>query len=120
MKGTSDPSKVELFFLTRRGAVEYVDNYCTSPGTMDSLGVFSKDAWHRFRLHARWSVDPNVGFVQVMVDGKERLPLQSVSNMLDGAGRVQMMRIGTYESLNASHYQATYNVFYDNFLIRQL
>jgi hypothetical protein len=116
-----DSSKVEYLFSSRAGAV--IDDgygFCTtSKGTLDSLGTFPKGSWQHFKLRAKWSVDPAVGFVQAWMDGVERLPRRLQSTLIDGTGRVQMFRLGLYESLNASNYHATFNVFYDDLVVRK-
>jgi hypothetical protein len=118
---TGDASKVELLFSSRAGAV--VDDgygFCTTDaGTLDSLGVLPRDMWHRITLRAKWSTDASVGFIQVWVNGREVLPKRNQRTLIDGTGRVQMFKIGLYESQNADIHHATYHAFYDNVVIRK-
>jgi hypothetical protein len=118
----ADSSKVEFVFATASGPIGDNGGFCTTPESLDpdSLGTFSKDSWHHFKLHARWSVDENVGFVQAWVDGREALARRSQATLIGGTGRLQMFRLGVYESNNAQYYGGEYNVLYDNLVIREL
>jgi hypothetical protein len=96
----ADPAEFKLVLRIRGGAPTQGGGACTVPtDAFRDLGTFSRDAWHHILLHAKWSDDPSVGFMEVEIDGVKEpghgLPKEYIQNFL-GEGRLQMFRIGIY------------------------
>lgn len=104
-----------MSFESRSGAIfANSTGHCDTTGRKSyALGTFTKDTWHRFKLHARWSTDPGVGFVEVWVDGTKLAGREYRATLLDGEGRKQWFRIGPYDSANTT----TWRVYYDNVIM---
>jgi len=48
------------------------------------LAPLQRGHWHDFVMHAKWSSDPNVGFLEIWVDGKNVLPKHMTANKYPG------------------------------------
>jgi hypothetical protein len=49
-----------------------------------NLAPLQRGHWHDFILHAKWSSDPAVGFLEAWIDGANVLPKQMVANKYPG------------------------------------
>jgi hypothetical protein len=49
-----------------------------------SLATLLRNHWHDFVMHAKWSSDPNVGFLEIWIDGVNVLPKHMASNKYPG------------------------------------
>ena len=50
------------------------------------LGPLPRDRWLRFRLHVKWHADPNVGFVELWMNGGPKIKRTYVATAAPGAG----------------------------------
>ena len=65
------------------------------------LGPISRGEWHEFLVHAKWSSDPRVGFIEVFQDGRLILPKLHLQNAYkDSSGRPirHYIKQGLYKS----------------------
>jgi hypothetical protein len=65
------------------------------------LGPISRGVWHRFLVHAKWSPDPRVGFLEVCMDDRLILPRTFLQNAYrDRRGRPieHYIKQGLYKS----------------------
>jgi hypothetical protein len=58
------------------------------------LGPLPRDRWLRFRLHVKWSADPNEGFVELWMNGGRKIELTHVATAPPGVGHY--VRQGLY------------------------
>src|SRR3954464_12902735 len=71
------------------------------------LAPLQRGHWHDFVMHAKWSSDPSVGFLEIWIDGKNVLPKHMTSNKYPGmrnymeAGLYRNGHIGDPDLLNA-------------------
>ena len=49
-----------------------------------TLATLLREHWHDFVMHAKWSSDPNVGFLEMWIDGVNVLPMHRTSNKYSG------------------------------------
>jgi uncharacterized protein (TIGR03382 family) len=49
-----------------------------------NLAPLLRNHWHDFVMHAKWSSDPNVGFLEMWIDGVNVLPKHMTSNKYPG------------------------------------
>jgi uncharacterized protein (TIGR03382 family) len=49
-----------------------------------NLATLLRNHWHDFVMHAKWSSDPNVGFLEMWIDGVNVLPMHPGSNKYPG------------------------------------
>ena len=73
---------------------------CYSPSSMlyTNLGSLQYDRWYDFVLHVKWSTDPAVGFVELWVDGQQRVPLTHGQTLADVAAASVYWKQGFYRS----------------------
>jgi len=93
------------------------------------LAPLQRGHWHDFVMHAKWSSDPSVGFLEIWIDGQNVLPKHMTSNKYPGmrnymlAGLYRNGHIGdpnlTYP--NGSHVYGTDGapgvVYLDGFIV---
>jgi hypothetical protein len=60
--------------------VDFTTRACT---TLD-LTKLLRNHWHDFVMHAKWSSDPNVGFIEMWIDGVNVLPMRMGPNKFPG------------------------------------
>jgi len=48
------------------------------------LAPLQRGHWHDFVMHAKWSSDPSVGFLEIWIDGKNVLPKHMTANKYPG------------------------------------
>jgi hypothetical protein len=86
---------VRLFLHVRGGDLESLDEGCRfhSERSFD-LGPLPRDRWLRFRLHIKWSADPNEGFVELWMNGGRKIPLTHVATAPPGVNHY--VRQGLY------------------------
>lgn len=76
--GNTIPGTVELtglFVYATDGHLEYQDNKSTTPAYeifWRSANVITRDVWHTILLHKKYSVDPQVGFIEIWFDGAQQ------------------------------------------------
>jgi hypothetical protein len=49
-----------------------------------NLAPLQRGHWHDFVMHAKWSSDPGVGFLEIWIDGKNVLPKHMAANKYPG------------------------------------
>jgi MYXO-CTERM domain-containing protein len=49
-----------------------------------TLATLLRGHWHDFVMHAKWSSDPKVGFLEIWIDGTNVLPLHPCANKYPG------------------------------------
>jgi hypothetical protein len=101
VRRNADPGKFDLRQSIRGGTITDPNGGCTMdlPEVSVPLGTFTKGAWHRVILHARWSSNPSIGFERMWIDGVEVMPKQTRATLIAGATS-QMFRLGLYNSIN--------------------
>jgi hypothetical protein len=65
------------------------------------LGPISRGKWHEFLVHALWSREPKVGFIEVYLDSRRILPklhLQNVYEDANGKPIPHYIKQGLYKS----------------------
>ena len=80
------------------------------------LGPISRGVWHEFLVHAKWSRDPRVGFIEVYLDDRRILPRLRLQNVyLDSNGKpiLHYIKQGLYKS---DEIRSTY-VYHDGMVI---
>jgi Polysaccharide lyase len=86
---------VRLFLHVRGGDLVSYDEGCYFRYERSfDLGPLPRDRWLRFRLHIRWSADPNEGFVELWMNGGRKIPLTHVATAPPGVGHY--LRQGIY------------------------
>ncbi|MFL5364522.1 MAG: polysaccharide lyase [Myxococcales bacterium] len=93
------------------------------------LAPLQRGHWHDVVMHAKWSSDPSVGFLEIWVDGKNVLPKHMTANKYPGmrnymlAGLYRNGHIGDPDLLNpdGSHVYGTDGtpgvVYLDGFIV---
>lgn len=78
VNGLANP--VRLLFNVRGGDIVRYGGSCDFryERTFD-LGPLPRDRWLRFRLHIKWHADPNVGFVELWMNGGRKIKLTNVA-----------------------------------------
>jgi hypothetical protein len=61
-----------------------------------NLAPINKGQWHDFVVHAKWSSDPNVGFLDIWIDGQHVLPMHMCSNKYPGMRNY--LEVGLYRN----------------------
>lgn len=65
---------VRLIFNVRGGEILSFGDGCDFQyGRAFDLGPMPRDRWLRFRLHIRWHADPDVGFVELWMNGGRKI-----------------------------------------------
>jgi hypothetical protein len=80
------------------------------------MGRIEFGRWHEFLVHVKWSTDPDVGFLEVWLDGDrilEKTKLQNVFADASGAPIGHYVKQGLYKSNDLP----TAHVFHDGMLI---
>jgi hypothetical protein len=54
--------------------------------------------WHDFVMHAKWSSNPKIGYLEIWIDGVNVLPKHMGSNMY--AGMQNYLLLGLYRNLH--------------------
>jgi uncharacterized protein (TIGR03382 family) len=73
--------------------VDYVTRACRESLTLATL---LRNHWHDFVMHAKWSSDPNVGFLEMWIDGVNVLPMHPGANKYPGMKNYLI--VGLYRS----------------------
>lgn len=75
-----------------------------------------KDAWEKFVLHAKWSSDPKVGFIELYYNGQMVLPklMTSTMHIVNGQTVNNIISYGIYRD---SSITSTDVVFHDGFVV---
>jgi hypothetical protein len=61
--------------------VDQATSTCRETVTLTAL---LRNHWHDFVMHAKWSSDPNVGFLEMWIDGVNVLPMHRAANKYPG------------------------------------
>jgi Polysaccharide lyase len=86
---------VRLFLHVRGGDLVSYDEGCSFRYERSfDLGPLPRDRWLRFRLHVKWSADPNEGFVELWMNGGRKVPFTRVATAPPGVGHY--VRQGIY------------------------
>jgi hypothetical protein len=76
---------VRLIFNVRGGEIVRYGGSCELQYERAwDLGPLPRDRWLRFRLHIKWSADPNEGFVELWMNGGRKIPLTHVATAPHG------------------------------------
>jgi Polysaccharide lyase len=63
------------------------ESTCSNPYRKTwNLGSVSTGRWYDFVVHVKWSADPNVGFVEVFVNGRRVLAKTNAATLYSGQG----------------------------------
>ncbi|MBN1209683.1 MAG: heparin lyase I family protein [Myxococcaceae bacterium] len=80
--------------------------------TQWTMKGLTRDQWHDFVLHIKWSANPNVGFVELWYDGQLVVPKRYVRTMFDSSG-ANYLKMGLYRDAAT---QPTAVLFHDGFV----
>jgi hypothetical protein len=86
---------VRLLFNVRGGDIVRFGGSCELQYERAwDLGPLPRDRWLRFRLHIKWSADPNEGFVELWMNGARKIERTRVATAPPGVGHY--VRQGLY------------------------
>jgi hypothetical protein len=96
--GAVETGSAPLYF---RGEDKYitmclVDHATSACRETFNLAELQRGHWHDFVMHAKWSSNPNVGFLEIWIDGVNVLPKHMTSNKY--AGMRNYLLIGLYRN----------------------
>jgi hypothetical protein len=77
------------------------------PGETVWTHPLERGKWHDFILHAKWSSDPGVGYVELWYDGQQVLGKTTGANMFPGQGNI--MKQGLYRNDSISNVGVMYH-----------
>lgn len=67
----------------------------------------SRGRWYNFVLHAKWSSNSSVGFIELWVDGKKVVPKRYMATMY--SGQYNIMKVGYYRDASISQTAQVYH-----------
>src|SRR5256885_7924869 len=98
--GGLESGSAPLYF---RGGDKFIEICMVDQATSDcretiELAELRRGHWHDFVMHAKWSSDPSVGYLEIWIDGVNVLPKHMASNKYPGMQNY--LCIGLYRNVH--------------------
>jgi hypothetical protein len=98
--GFGETGSAPLYFRGRDKTLEMciVDHATSACVETIELAELLRGHWHDFVMHAKWSSDPSIGYLEIWIDGVNVLPKHMCANKF--AGMQNYLTLGLYRNLH--------------------